>query len=46
MGHKKPTRARRWVQPKRIAEWLAVIITILTALKLAVELYQLSLILD
>lgn len=38
LNHKKPTRRRKRVQPKVIAEWLAVLTALLTAIKLLVEL--------
>lgn len=41
LNHKKPTRKRKLVQPKRILEWVALITAILTMLKLLVELIHL-----
>lgn len=43
LNHRKPPRRKRAVSPKRMAEWLAVLIALLPALKLAAKLYRLIL---
>ena len=39
--HRKPTRKRKWPQPRLILEWLAVLTALTALIKLMVEVFRL-----